>query len=443
MEETSISINKDKLASEAIKVLEQNWKSGFTIPTSKLYPFQWNWDSGFICLGHCWYNLDKAIQELTSLFSAQWQNGMIPHIVFHSENEKTYFPNHDFWNASINSGAPRTPKTSGITQPPVHGFILEYLLKSFPDNERLIEFIKYIFPKVIRSHKWFYRYRDPEREGLTFIFHPWESGRDNSPLWDDSLNRIEIKEGQIPYYERRDTSIASADERPTSSQYDRYVYLLELGKKHAYQDIGIFQDSPFVVQDTMMNTLLIKSNQSLINIGNRFGYDINEVKEWQQQSKKRFLEKLWDEELETFVVYDVRNNQSIRHKEIGGLTSLFAEIPNQLQASKMNGYLHDLHRRNYFICPSFDVDSHLFDSKRYWRGPIWPQMNWLVYHGLVNYGFNETAQIVQMDLVRLVHQLGFYEYFEAQKDKVDDMTKGYGGNHFSWTASCVIDLLNR
>ena len=430
------------ITDNAKRILEKNWKGGFTIPTGKLYPFQWNWDSGFTSIGHSYFNLDFAIQELQSLFSGQWQNGMLPHIIFHSENEKTYFPNYDFWESNVNAGAPQKPKSSGITQPAVHGFVLETLLEKFPDNEKLIDFIKDIFPKVVHSHRFLYTRRDPEKEGLMFIFHPWESGRDNSPLWDKSLDRIIINKDELPFYERRDTSIAPKEERPTSYQYDRYVYLLELGKKYRYDEIGIFEESPFLVQDTLMNAVVIKSNQSLINIGKRFGLDVGELEEWQQQSIPKFKEKLWNNELQTFTAFDLRGKHQIHHKEIGGLVALYANIPTMEQAGKLNNYLLSLNERGYYICPSFDVDSPLFDSKRYWRGPIWPQMNWMIYHGLQSYNYEKTAEIVKSDLIALVSKQGFYEYFESQKLIADKLTSGYGGNDFSWTAACVLDLFN-
>ena len=424
----------------ARRILNLNWRNGFTIPTNHLYPFQWNWDSGFTSIGHSHFSLDAAIKELQSLFSGQWENGMLPHIIFHSENEKTYFPNFDFWGANVNSGAPNKPKTSGITQPAVHGFVLEELLKRFPDNEKLIAFIKAIFPKVVNSHRFLYTYRDPEREGLMFIFHPWESGRDNSPLWDESLDRIVINKEKLPHYERRDTSLAPKDERPTSYQYDRYVYLLLLGKNHRYDEVGIFEESPFLVQDTLMNAVLIKSNESLIKIGKQFGFDVGELEEWQQQSIPKFQEKLWNEGLKTFMAYDLRGEKHIPYKEIGGLAALYANIPTGEQAKELNNYLWSLHERGYYICPSFDVDNPLFDSKRYWRGPVWPQMNWMIYHGLKEYGFEETAKIVKSDLIELVSKHGFYEYFESQKSVAEKLTTGYGGGDFSWTAACALDL---
>ncbi|MEL6591765.1 MAG: trehalase family glycosidase [Bacteroidota bacterium] len=429
------------LLNKAKEVLRQNWKDGFTVPSSKLYPFQWNWDSGFVSLGFAHFNLAYAISELRSLFSGQWANGMIPHIIFHSENETTYFPNFEFWQTEVNSGASLKPRTSGITQPPVHAFILEGLLNAHPKNEALLDFARELYPKIIASHRFFYQYRDPQNEGLVFIYHPWESGRDNSPLWDDSLARIEIDPQSLPNYQRKDTQLADSEERPTRRQYDCYVYLLELGKKYAYDGPQIAEESPFLIQDSLINAILIKSNQSLINIGSMLGFDMAEVEAWQAKSLPAFRQKLWNESLGCFLTYDLRANAQILQKEIGGIFPLFAGIPDKMQAARINQYLIDLHQRNFFICPSYDVDSDRFDSKRYWRGPVWPHMNWMIYHGLKAYGYPETAEIVRNDTIHLVDQFGFFEYFEAQKALADQIDKGYGGTEFSWTASSIIDLI--
>ena len=354
--------------------------------------------------------------------------------------KKTYFPNYDFWNSQVNKGAPSFPKSSGITQPPVFGFVIRDILQNNWRNSKVKDFVKTIFPKLMKYHSFLYNFRDPNKEGLFFIYHPWESGRDNSPLWDDAMNKIDVEPGSIPFYKRRDTSIANADERPTTDQYDRYVYLLELGKKYKYDGEQIAEESPFLIQDNMMNAILIKSNDSLIEIGKDLNLDIGEVEEWQKLSRSNYEQKFWNEGLGMYVCYDMRFEKQMTHKEIGGLVPLFAQIPNSEKAAKLNSYLVDLTDRGYYLCPSFDVDSPYFDSKRYWRGPIWPQMNWMIYRGLRHYGFNKTANTVKSDFNELVHKLGFFEYFEAQKDVVEEIDRGYGGNNFSWTASSYIHL---
>ncbi|HHB79636.1 MAG TPA: glycoside hydrolase, partial [Saprospiraceae bacterium] len=99
-------MDREFLRNQAKSILRANWRDGFTIPTGKLYPFQWNWDSGFVSIGLGHYTIEKAILEIGTLFSGQWANGMVPHILFHSEKEKSYFPNYDFWESQVNPGAP-------------------------------------------------------------------------------------------------------------------------------------------------------------------------------------------------------------------------------------------------------------------------------------------------------------------------------------------------
>lgn len=429
------------LQQQAKQILSNNWRNGFTIPTAKLYPFQWNWDSGFVAMGFAQYNVAKAMQELQNLFSGQWQNGMLPHIIFHSENETTYFPNWDFWGTSVNVGASQKPKTSGITQPPVHGFVLDFILNLHKDNEDVKAFAKELYPKIVKYHRFLYNYRDPKKEGLFFIYHPWESGRDNSPIWDESLDRIVIDKNKLPNYQRRDTKLADASERPTMDQYDRYVYLLQLGKTHQYDGKGIAEESPFLIQDCMMNAILIQSNKALIKVAKMLNLDFAEIEDWVQQGTESFQQKFWSEEKQFYLTYDLRAEKQIEHQDIGGYIPLFAGLPNPTQANHLTKKLNEIKDKGFYLCPSFDINSPLFDSKRYWRGPVWPHMNWMLYQGLLHYQQNDLANTVLNDTLELVNKAGFYEYFESQKNKYSELDHGFGGNYFSWSASTVLNFL--
>src|SRR5919107_5470855 len=46
--------------------------------------------------------------------------------------------------------------------------------------------------------------RDPEGEGLVYIRRPWESGMDNSPVWDQTMQRLHLRSDQVPRYHRAD-----------------------------------------------------------------------------------------------------------------------------------------------------------------------------------------------------------------------------------------------
>ena len=82
---------------------------------TRLYPFQWNWDSAFVAMGFATFDLSRAYRELERLVEGQWDDGMIPHIVFHAP-ERHLFPGP----GRVGHERIRSP-TSGITQPPVFG----------------------------------------------------------------------------------------------------------------------------------------------------------------------------------------------------------------------------------------------------------------------------------------------------------------------------------
>ncbi len=84
-----------ELISRAQQVLDGNWTGSSTKPAPHLYPHQWNWDSGFIAIGYARYDQSRAQQELSTLFAAQWANGMVPQIVFSSEALGGYFPERE------------------------------------------------------------------------------------------------------------------------------------------------------------------------------------------------------------------------------------------------------------------------------------------------------------------------------------------------------------
>ena len=69
-----------KYTKKAQKTLDENWTGSYTRPSPRLYPHQWNWDSGFIAIGYAHYNQERAQRELLSLFEHQWSNGMVPQI---------------------------------------------------------------------------------------------------------------------------------------------------------------------------------------------------------------------------------------------------------------------------------------------------------------------------------------------------------------------------
>ena len=85
--------------------------------------------------------------------------------------------------------------------------------------------------------------------------------------------------------------------------------------------------------------------------------------------------------------------------------------------------------KTQFAQPSWDPDAAYFDSRRYWCGPVWCQMNYLLADGLQAAGETAFAEKLRSDCRRLISHAGFRECF-------DPLTgDGCLGADFSWSAA--------
>ncbi len=435
---------KEKLVEKAKEILDANFQEGgFTIPCKGLYPFQWKWDSGFIAIGLAYYNVKNAKAEIETLLNAQWENGFIPHIVFHNESD-TYFPGADFHLSKLHPLASKEYRSTGMTQPPVTGFVLQEMLKIADDKKDMLGFIASQIDKVYDNHKYFYSNRDIHNEGLVYIYHNWESGTDNSPIWDDIWETMNPPEYT---FERRDTTHVDASQRPSKREYDHYLHIIEIAKEHNYNDAKIAELSPFLVQDPLFNAMLIKSNAALIDLYEEIGNNeikIAQLKEWQTKSISGFNAKLYDEELGAYVHYDLRNNRPIRFVSSSSFSPLYAGIPSKERAAKLVKTMMDkFGGEDKYLCASFDPTSDRFNPRKYWRGPVWINLNWMLYYGLKDYGYTDISERVKQDSIELIAKDGFYEYFDSRKEIRKTENGGYGGNNFSWSAALLIDFLHQ
>jgi len=89
----------------------------------------------------------------------------------------------------------------------------------------------------------------------------------------------------------------------------------------------------------------------------------------------------------------------------------------------------------HFLIPSYDLHGRGFDRRRYWRGPVWINTDWLVWRGLRQHGETALAGEVEDSMVGLVRCSGFREYYDPFG------AQGYGSDDFSWTAALLLDVL--
>jgi Glycosyl hydrolase family 63 C-terminal domain len=439
----------DELFESAKNTLEGNWNGSFTIPSPTLYPHQWSWDSAFIAIGNSYFNIERAIKELEFLFDAQWNNGMVPHIVF-NEKEKTYFPAADFYEITRSPNAPRHIGTSGMTQPPVHAIACYYIYKNDTDQEKIKskKSLRKLYPKLRLFHKYLMKERDPEKSGLVTILHPWESGLDDSPVWDHALSQIKIR--HTLKFERLDVkAVGGAKETiPSDDMYNKFIYMIELMKRYNYDEQKMYENFPFKIKAIVFSSILYIANKYLLKIADilQDETDIEEIREWVSRTERNFYKyflpsghRLCETEDSLFYNYDLISRKWIRKKTISSLIPIYTGlIPIEEVASFLKYMIHwsePAGKTHSAALPSVDPKEPYFKEITYWRGPVWVNINWMIWLGLLMYGYKEQGELIKQGIFELVRNHGFREYYDPYTGE------GLGGKSFSWTAALVIDMI--
>lgn len=404
----------------AENILKANDRGGFTIPTSRLYPYQWNWDSAFAALGFSTFNPDRAWRELEMLFEGQWSDGMVPHIIFR-QNDPDYFPGPDTWQSNT------TPATSGHSQPPVAASVaLKLVLEG---GESAHQRGKYLFPKLMASHRWFHEKRDPDSTGLVAIVHPWESGRDNCPDWDSGMSQVIVPD-DLEHYQRRDLAHIDADQRPDSLQYDRFLSIVKYGREQSWDQEKIYRNGPFLMADPGVQFILLRADRDLLKLAQLLGSSdaIGQIEHWISNAENG-SKMLWNEDVQAFCARDLKTGAIGDAVTNASMLSFYAGIGTPIQRAAMANHARDILNTVPFGFPSWDPRHLQFDARRYWRGPVWAIMNYLISSGLAEQNESELATRIQNDTLKLINDSGFFEYF-------DPLTgAGLGGNDFTWTAA--------
>ena len=425
------------LSDQARQTLAANDLGHYTIPRKMLYPFQWNWDSCFAALGFAAYDEKRAWVELDSLFEGQWDNGMVPHILFRSEPATTYCPGPDHWHARNPAGI----ETSGISNPPVAAHVIRQLCENTGDTEQSRHKARTFIPKLFKWHQWWHEKRDPDMSGLVFSYHPWETGRDNSHDWSAILKHI-TKEGLQPY-ERKDTALIPANQRPDQSEYDAFMALVQQARSLDYDDMALYEQSYFKVADTTINFILSRANQDLLWLidfigGAAFSAE-RKVIEKRIALSSGALQRLWNDAEQAFQPLDFSPCTGARGRHTGGTSSaaflsLFAGNLRPDQIDALSGLIDRWHK-TVFLLPSYAPDGAGFSPEKYWMGPVWAIMNYMIYHGLRTCGRHQQAANIATDTSLLMKKGGFAEYYNP----IDGAP--LGGSGFSWTAAMWLHWL--
>ena len=399
------------LGQAARQILIQNDKGCYTIPTKGLYPYQWNWDSAIAALGFAEFDINRAWLELETLFAGQWADGMVPHILFH-QPDPGYFPGPDVW------GCDGPIPSSGIIQPPIAASMARRIWEK--DTGAGATHLTSLYPKMLAWHRWIMQWRLDR--GAVCTTHPWETGRDNAPDWDKTMARMDASD--VGVYTRRDTTHVNSDDRPTQFDYDRYIKLVQLGRKLNWDQAALREQSPFRVADPTMTFTTLGAARDLLAMGTELGFDTTGLAE-DIKTLEAGAATLWNTDLGAFDSRDVLSG------EWAGCVSNASYLCwlGGIESDQMMDRLRNTLETVPYPVPSNDPDSDTFDARRYWRGPTWAVVNMLIGLGLEQQGHHVEAAELARKTGALISEHGFAEYFDPLSGSPA------GGKSFTWTAA--------
>ena len=435
--------NTPDLLEIAKKVLKKNDRGQWTVPAPELYPHQWLWDSCFIAIGLRHLDIERSQTELTSLLRGQWSNGMLPNIIFSKDAQ--YHEDRELWSSRVNPYSPADIATSGITQPPM---LAEATVRvgeklKMPDRR---SWYQQMYPALLEYHQWLYRERDPHKEGLIILVHPYESGLDNSPPWISELRKHSMPKWVrlfeklhldfIVNFFRRDTRHVPAGQRISNVEALAYWAAVRRLRRKAYNWEAILSRSLFAVEDLAFNAILIRANQLLTQIAKTIGEELPAELTKAMARSEKALEQLWDEDAGQYYTRSFISHKLVQDSTVASLLPLYAGCVSQERAKMLLNALYSPKKFGLrWPVPSVPKDSPYFNELKYWQGPTWININWLIIDGLERYGFTAEAQMLRERTLELLRNSGMNEYFSPLSGSPA------GTENFSWTAALAVDLL--
>ncbi len=367
-------------------VFEAHWREpGYTCPSAERYPWQWLWDSCFHSL--VWHRLGddrRAVAELANVFAGQEvATGFVPHVAYWGE------PSHhaDFWGRE---------GFSCITQPPMYGHTVAQLLIAGVDvPDQLLG--------AARSGLGFLlERRRRSAAGLIEVAHPWETGADDSPRWDDLTSS--------PFV------LARWKERKG-----------ELVSSITFDDTGSpVANDECPVASVGLNALIAFN---AFELGAATG-DAGLVAQAEELSSRLTLR--WDEARLTWVDDGPTESGSGRARTLDSMLAALVD-PDSSHVRQALDQLADPDAYGARFGPTgVHRGEPTFAPDVYWRGPAWPQLSYLLWVAATRAGRIDTAQRVGAALMAAADVSDLAEYWNP------DTGAGGGAAPQSWTGLALL-----
>ncbi|HTP02527.1 MAG TPA: trehalase family glycosidase [Anaerolineales bacterium] len=329
-------------------------------PSMSHYVGVWQWDAYFHALAYRHIDKRLAQDQFRIMLDHQREDGMIPDAV-HDEGVVTHMD---------------VPVDADVTKPP----LLAWAAWKLYEQDGDAEFLNEIYEPAVRWNRWWYQHNDLDGDGLCEYLHPFSSGLDDSPLWDDG----------VP------------------------------------------------VQAPDLNTYLVLQQEALSRIAAVIG-EKADAQMWEQRAQEtveRMVGRSWDAESGTFCASCLGSRVDVR-TPFGLFPLITGRLPAEI-SSRLVAHLTD--EREFwprYPVPTVALNDPKYSPNQMWRGPVWINVNYLLIEGLQRSGYPEVAAELRKRTLELVcGRDDIYEYYHPETGENPPLA----ATTFGWSAAMFIDL---
>jgi glycogen debranching enzyme len=234
---------------------------------------------------------------------------------------------------------------------------------------------------------------------------------------------------------RKDVGHVDAAMRPRDVDYQRFIHLVDTYRDCDWDPARQWTAAPFKIADVQMTSILARSTADLIVLADALGLpqERQELSAMLQRLRAG-LARRWRPDLSRFVSLDLISGSDVEAPTQACFMPLLALRLDDSQKSAVQAEIGRWCAGLAVGLPSTAPFSSSFEPKRYWRGPVWAVVNWLLADGLRANGLDDLAGLVERGTVAAIERAGFAEYFDPTTGE------GLGGGAFSWTAAAYLVL---
>ncbi|MDR7560101.1 MAG: hypothetical protein QN210_04320 [Armatimonadota bacterium] len=336
------------------------------VPSKVRYVGVWQWDAFFHALAYRYVDTRLAADQFRIFIDHQRPDGMLPDAV-HDEGVIDHLA---------------YPVDAPVTKPPLAAWAAWKVYEVTGDADFLAE----VYAPLGQWAEWWFAHSDQDRDGVPDYGHPYSSGMDDSPLWDEGMP----------------------------------------------------------VESPDLATYLVLHMDALSRMARTLGLDADAAR-WAERADgltRLMAEHFYDPASGLF--WAVRPTRDHRRVEVLTPVSLLPLATGRLGrtvADRLVAHLVDpAHFWPRFPIPTVARSDPRYTPTQMWRGPTWANINYLFVEALLAAGFPDVARALAD---RTLQMAGGYwdlpEYYHPETGLPPPGAAPCQG----WTAATVIDLAIR